>query len=101
MAKSKRPAALVTGAANGIGRAVAQHLLATGWDVGALDLPRSGLARVYARASRALAFEADVADEKTAPAAVSAMVEAFGRLDAETSRWLSEVRAAYDYARRA
>ncbi len=81
MAQSKRPAALVTGAAHGIGRAVAQHLLATGWDVGALDLPRTGLARTYGRARRALAIEGDVADEKIAPAAVEAMLDSFGRLD--------------------
>jgi len=36
MAKTK-PVALVTGGANGIGRAIAHHLLAAGWRVGIID----------------------------------------------------------------
>src|SRR6185312_17244531 len=85
MAKAPRRAALVTGAANGIGRAIAQHLLAQGWSVGALDLPRSGIGRVFGRARHTIAIEADVADEKTAPASIEAMLEHFGRLDAIVS----------------
>jgi NAD(P)-dependent dehydrogenase (short-subunit alcohol dehydrogenase family) len=85
MARSRRPAALVTGAANGIGRAIARHLLASGWSVGALDLPKSGLGRAFARLPHVMTMEGDVADEKTAPAAVAAMIENFGRLDAVVS----------------
>ena len=37
-AKPNRPVALVTGAANGIGRAITHHLLDAGWCVLAVDL---------------------------------------------------------------
>lgn len=85
MAKSRSPVALVTGAANGIGHAIAQHLLDVGWFVGALDLPKAGLARAFRHGRHATLLEGDVADEKTAPAAVEAMIEQFGRLDAVVS----------------
>jgi NAD(P)-dependent dehydrogenase (short-subunit alcohol dehydrogenase family) len=85
VAKSKRPVALVTGAANGIGRAIAKHLAQTGWCVGALDLPRTGLARTFGRVRDVLMMEADVADQTTAPACVGALMEEYGRLDAVVS----------------
>ena len=85
MAKSKRPVALVTGAANGIGRAIAKHLSETGWCVGALDLPKTGLGRAFGRMRNVLMMEGDVADEKTAPACVGALLEHYGRLDAVVS----------------
>jgi NAD(P)-dependent dehydrogenase (short-subunit alcohol dehydrogenase family) len=85
MAKAK-PVALVTGGANGIGRAIARHLLDTGWRVGVLDLPDSGLARAFPRRSRnALTIEGDVRDEETVSHAVAAVVRRFGRLDAVVS----------------
>jgi NAD(P)-dependent dehydrogenase (short-subunit alcohol dehydrogenase family) len=85
MAKAK-PVALVTGGANGIGRAVARHLLDTGWRVGVLDLPDSRLARAFPRRSRnALTIEGDVRDEETVSHAVAAVVRRFGRLDAVVS----------------
>ncbi len=86
MAHPKAPVALVTGAAHGIGRAIALHLLEDDWRVGVLDLPGSGLARAYARqARRAVVIEGDVADETTAPRAVKTIVEKFGCLDALVS----------------
>lgn len=85
MAKIKRPVALVTGAANGIGRATAQHLLDQGWSIAALDLPKAGLSRAFGRARHATLMEGDVTDDKTAPAAVDAILEQFGRLDAVVS----------------
>ena len=85
MAKAK-PVALVTGGANGIGRVIARHLLDTGWRVGVLDLPDSGLARAYPRRSRnVLTVEGDVRDEETVADAVAAVVQRFGRLDAVVS----------------
>jgi NAD(P)-dependent dehydrogenase (short-subunit alcohol dehydrogenase family) len=79
----KRKVALVTGAANGIGRAIALHLLDAGWCVAALDLPKTRLAppfRGWARSS--MTIEADVTDETAMRDAVRAAIERFGRLDA-------------------
>jgi hypothetical protein len=79
---SPRPVALVTGAANGIGRAIARHLLRSGWAVAALDLPKAGLARAFPRGTtNVLLIEGSVAEEDTARRAVKAITETFGRLD--------------------
>jgi len=77
-----KPVALVTGGANGIGRAIAHHLLGTGWRVGIVDVPDSGLRRAYARTGRNVELiEGDVGAEETAPRAVAAVQERFGRID--------------------
>jgi NAD(P)-dependent dehydrogenase (short-subunit alcohol dehydrogenase family) len=82
MPKTAPPVALVTGAASGIGRAIARHLLAAGWRVGALDLPKAGLSRSFSRTARnVLLIEGDVGEEATATRAVKAVMEKFGRLD--------------------
>jgi len=81
MAAVKR-VALVTGGANGIGRAVCRHLLGSGWRVGIVDLPDSGLARHFAaRARNLMLIEGDVREEETAARAVAAIADRFGRLD--------------------
>src|SRR3979490_2268645 len=86
MARTKAPVAIVTGAARGIGRAIAPHLLGGGWHVGAVDLPRSGLQRSYGRYGRNIVLiEGDVADEETARRAVEAVTDKFNRLDALVS----------------
>jgi NAD(P)-dependent dehydrogenase (short-subunit alcohol dehydrogenase family) len=78
-----KPVALVTGGANGIGRAIARHLLAAGWRVAVFDLPGSGLHRAFPqRARTVLRVEGDVCDEQAAMRSVKAVIEGFGRLDA-------------------
>jgi NAD(P)-dependent dehydrogenase (short-subunit alcohol dehydrogenase family) len=81
MAKLKR-VALVTGGANGIGRAIARHLLGLGWRVGVVDLPDSGLNRSFPpRAGNIMLIEGDVREEETAARAITALTDRFGRLD--------------------
>jgi NAD(P)-dependent dehydrogenase (short-subunit alcohol dehydrogenase family) len=76
------PVALVTGAANGLGRAISRHLVTAGWRIGVLDLPGSGLKRSFpARLRNVFSIEGDVRDEETAARAVAALVDRFGRLD--------------------
>src|SRR5689334_14433142 len=82
-ARAIRPVALVTGAARGIGRTIALHLLEAGWCVTAFDLPKTRLAqqfRGWARSS--VTIEGDAADEDAVHNAVQLALERFGRLDA-------------------
>jgi 3-hydroxybutyrate dehydrogenase len=65
------PAALVTGAASGIGRAVAERLLDDGYDVLSADL----------NAGPGEAYEADLTTREGNAGAVRAALDAFGRLD--------------------
>jgi len=86
VARHPRRCALVTGGANGIGRAIARHLLGEGWAVCVVDLPKSGLSRAYPKRNRYLALvEGDVADEMTGKRAVATAIDKFGRLDAVVS----------------
>jgi NAD(P)-dependent dehydrogenase (short-subunit alcohol dehydrogenase family) len=82
-----KPVALVTGGANGIGRAVAHHLLATGWRVGIIDRPGSGLKRAFSprRLRNLVLVESDVRDEEAISRAVKTLIAQFGRLDAVVS----------------
>lgn len=78
--------ALVTGAAQGIGRAIAQRFLAEGAAVGVLDLKpeRAEAAAVELAAAtggRTLAFSGNVAERETLARAVEGLDAAFGRLD--------------------
>src|ERR1700722_10213008 len=77
--------ALVTGAARGIGLAVAKRFLAEGWRVALLDIAeellRSAVANL-ASPGRTLALHCDVSDARAVNAAMAALSGRFGRLDA-------------------
>jgi len=78
-------AALVTGGNGGIGLGMAEGLAAAGAAVLVVgrnaEKSRKAVEALSARGGRAAAFEADVASEQGAGAAVAAAVERFGRLD--------------------
>jgi NAD(P)-dependent dehydrogenase (short-subunit alcohol dehydrogenase family) len=82
---SPKRVALVTGGAKGIGRATVRHLISTGWHIGVVDLPDSGLRRAFAGERNVLAIEGNVRDEETASDAVEAIVHRFRRLDGVVS----------------
>ena len=74
-------AVLVTGAAKGIGRGIAERFAEAGAGVAILDLDREGARSVASALPRAIAVEGDVASEADANRAVAETVAAFGRLD--------------------
>src|SRR3954462_6920765 len=81
--KPNRPVALVTGAANGIGRAISHHLLDAGWGVAGFGLPKTRLVRQFRGWARSsMTIEGDVADETVVRDAVRQTLDRFGRLDA-------------------
>ncbi len=74
--------ALVTGAASGIGKAVAQRLVAEGACVVVADLSPAGeLATALGGPDKAISVVADVTDEKRIRAAFQAAALAFGGID--------------------
>jgi NAD(P)-dependent dehydrogenase (short-subunit alcohol dehydrogenase family) len=85
MSKLEGRVAIVTGAAQGIGRATAERLLADGAKVllADLDLARTGAAarELDPGGKRARGHAGDVSRKATAAALVDAAVEAFGRVD--------------------
>jgi meso-butanediol dehydrogenase/(S,S)-butanediol dehydrogenase/diacetyl reductase len=77
--------ALVTGAARGIGLAIAQWFDARDWRVVLLDIDQPQLQRTFAqwpRRDRALALHADVSSPEQVADAVRKTESAFGRIDA-------------------
>ena len=85
--ESIRPVVLVTGAAQRIGRAIALHLAAQGWQV-AVHYRSSAAAAAQTVAAlreaggQAMAFAADLSVEAECEALVPAVVQGFGRIDA-------------------
>ena len=78
--------AVITGAAHGIGRATARHLLDDGWLIGAVDVARPDLERAFGKlARRVLMIEGDIGAEATAKRAVTETIERFGQLDGVVS----------------
>lgn len=77
--------ALVTGAASGIGRAIAKALAAQGVSVSVCDLNESAARAVVAEIEQArghaLALQADVSNPSQVRAAVKMALDRFGRLD--------------------
>lgn len=77
--------AIVTGAARGIGRAVARKFVAEGWRVALLDIEPLLLQEAVAALAepeRTIALVCDVADPDAVADAVQAVGARFGRLDA-------------------
>jgi NAD(P)-dependent dehydrogenase (short-subunit alcohol dehydrogenase family) len=83
--RAESPVAFVTGAARGIGLAIAEWFLAHGHRVALIDIDGPRLARTAKRLAdpvRVLAVTCDVSKEKQVKAAVAATVKKFGRIDA-------------------
>lgn len=73
--------AMISGASRGVGRAIAERLLADGWFV-SLGLRDVAAAERFAPAERVFAAPFDADEPPTAGAWVAATVDRFGRLDA-------------------
>lgn len=82
-AKAER-AALVTGAASGIGAATVERLLGAGWKVAALDRDEAALAALagkLGKPTRLFTAPVDITDEPAAEKVVAMAAEALGGLD--------------------
>ena len=84
---SDRPVVLVTGAARRVGREIALHLAASGFDValhhrGSAEDALATVRDAQAAGAAAAAFQADLSDESSCRALVPAVVAHFKRLDA-------------------
>jgi NAD(P)-dependent dehydrogenase (short-subunit alcohol dehydrogenase family) len=85
MAEARDRTAIVTGAARGIGLAVARRFLAEGWRVALLDIDGQTLksaAEEIGRPEATLALTADVSDPQAVASAIQQTADRFGRLDA-------------------
>ena len=83
-ASSSTPVAVVTGAARGIGLAIARWFLARGQQVAMLDIDAATLAAAHATLqdeAHTLALHCDVSDAAQVQAAIGRILERFGRID--------------------
>src|SRR5260370_40607805 len=88
MPPSPHKVALVTGAARGIGLAVAKRFLAEGWSVALLDIEGELLwksVEALAAAGNTLGLHCDVSDARAVASAIAEIERRFGRLDARVS----------------
>jgi NAD(P)-dependent dehydrogenase (short-subunit alcohol dehydrogenase family) len=85
MSSAPQKVALVTGAARGIGLAVAKKFLAEGWRVALLDIEADLLwstAEALASSGNTLGLNCDVPDASAVASALAEVERRFGRLDA-------------------
>lgn len=85
MTSSPAKVVLVTGAARGIGLATAKRFLAEGWRVALLDIAgelQASAAAALKHPDDTLAITCDVSDQAAVGAAMAAVMNCFGRLDA-------------------
>lgn len=73
--------AIVTGAARGIGRAIAQKLAAEGATVAVADLDAAGAAETVKGLGKGMALGVDVSDPDSVEAMVKAVTDEHGRVD--------------------
>ena len=73
--------AIVTGSAQGIGKAVADKLAEEGASVVLADLNEAGATAAAAGLPRAIGVRTDVSDEASVKAMVQAAVDTYGKLD--------------------
>ena len=85
MTPALQKVALVTGAARGIGLAVAKRFLAEGWRVALLDIEGELLGKsveALATPDHTLGLHCDVSDARAVAGAIAEIERRFGRLDA-------------------
>ena len=84
MESSSNPVAIVTGAGQGIGRAIVEQLLGEGYRVAAFERDAEALGELTSqhKGDRFCPYEVDVGDESSVRSAVDDCVRQFGGLDA-------------------